>query len=80
VFAGVLRRAVVLAGAGSVLGVAAAIAASRLLAGLLFETKPTDPATYAWVVTSTMGLAIVAGLVPARRAMSVDPMTALRNA
>ena len=79
VFTGVLRRAVVLTVAGSAIGVAVAIAASRLLAGLLFETKPTDPATYAWVFASTVALAIVAGAVPARRAMSVDPITALRN-
>jgi putative ABC transport system permease protein len=79
VFVGVLRRAVLLAGAGSVLGVVAAVAASRLLAGLLFETKTTDPVTYGWVIAATMGLALVAGVVPARRATRVDPMTALRN-
>ena len=79
VFVGVLRRAVLLAGAGSALGVVAAVAASRLLAGLLFETKTTDPATYGWVIAATMGLAVVAGVVPARRATRVDPMTALRN-
>jgi predicted permease len=79
VFAGVLCRAVMLTGVGSVLGVAAAIAASRLLASLLFETKPTDPATYVWVIAGTMALAVLAGVAPARRAMRVDPMTALRN-
>jgi putative ABC transport system permease protein len=79
VFVGVLRRAVLLTGAGSALGVAGAVAASRLLAGLLFETKTTDPVTYGWVIAATMGLALVAGVVPARRATRVDPMTALRN-
>jgi ABC-type antimicrobial peptide transport system permease subunit len=79
IFLDVLRRAVLLTGAGSALGLAGAIAASRLLAGLLFETKPTDPATYGWVIAATMGLALVAGLAPARRATRVDPMTALRN-
>jgi putative ABC transport system permease protein len=79
VFVDVLRRAVLLTGAGSALGVAAAVAAGRLLAGLLFETKTTDPATYGWVIAATMSLALVAGVVPARRATRVDPMTALRN-
>jgi len=44
----------------------------------LFDTRATDPATLAAVVVATIGLAIVAGIVPARRAMSVDPMIALR--
>jgi putative ABC transport system permease protein len=79
VFLDVLRRAVVLTGAGSALGVAASLAAGRLIAGLLFETTATDPGTYVIVIAGTMTLAIVAGLVPARRATRVDPMTALRN-
>jgi len=79
IFLDVLRRAVLLTGAGSALGIAAAVAGSRLLAGLLFETKTTDPATYAWVIAATMSPALVAGVVPARRATRVDPMTALRN-
>ena len=58
---------------------AAALATGRLLTGLLFETKTTDPATYGWVIAATMCLALVAGLVPASRATRVDPMTALRN-
>jgi putative ABC transport system permease protein len=79
VFLDVLRRAVLLTGAGSALGLAGAIAGSRLIAGLLFETRPTDPVTYASVIGATMSLALVAGMVPARRATRVDPMTALRN-
>jgi putative ABC transport system permease protein len=79
VFLDVLRRAVVLTGAGSALGLAASLAAGRLIAGLLFETTATDPATHALVIVGTMTLALVAGLVPARRATRVDPMTALRN-
>ena len=47
-------------------------------AGLLFDTPATDPATHAMVVCAVLGLALVAGIVPARRAMSVDPMIALR--
>jgi ABC-type antimicrobial peptide transport system permease subunit len=79
VFVDVLRRAVVLTGAGSAIGLAAALAAGRLLTSLLFETTATDPVTYALVIAGTMTLALVAGLAPARRATRVDPMTALRN-
>jgi putative ABC transport system permease protein len=79
VFADVLKRAVSLTAIGAAIGVAGALAGGRLIAGQLFDTRPTDPATLAAVVASTMVLAIVAGVVPARRAMSVDPMTALRN-
>ena len=79
IFAAVLRRAVCLTGIGAVIGVCGALAGGRLIAGLLFETRATDPTTLAAVVAATMGLAIAAGIVPARRAMSVDPMTALRN-
>ena len=79
VFADVLRRAVTLTGIGALIGVGGAIAGSRLIAGLLFETRATDPATLAAVVAATMCLAVAAGIVPARRAMSVDPMIALRG-
>ena len=57
----VLRRAVVLTGAGSLVGLAAALAAGRLLASLLFETTATNPVTYALVIAGTMTLALVAG-------------------
>ena len=79
VFRDVLRRAVSLTGIGALIGVAGALAGSRAIAGLLFETRATDPATLAAVVAATMGLAVVASIVPARRAMSVDPIIALRN-
>jgi ABC-type antimicrobial peptide transport system permease subunit len=78
VFVDVLRRAVALTGIGALIGVGAALAGSRLIAGLLFDTRATDPATLAVVVAATMSLAVAAGIVPARRAMSVDPMIALR--
>jgi predicted permease len=79
VFRDVLRRAVSLTGIGALIGVAGALAASRAIAGLLFETRATDPGTLAAVVAATMGLAVVASIVPAHRAMSVDPIIALRN-
>jgi putative ABC transport system permease protein len=79
VFGSVLRRAVTLTGIGAAIGVGASLAGSRLIAGLLFDTRATDPATLAIVVVATMGLALLAGMVPARRAMSVDPVSALRG-
>ena len=79
VFSGVLRRAVSLTGIGTLIGIVATLAGGRVIAGLLFDTRATDPATLATVVAVTMALAVVAGIVPARRAMSVDPIVALRN-
>jgi putative ABC transport system permease protein len=79
VFVDVLRRAAWLTGIGTAIGVAGALAGGRFIAGLLFDTRAADPATLAAVVVATMALALTAGVVPARRAMSVDPMIALRN-
>jgi putative ABC transport system permease protein len=78
VFANVLGNAVTLTSIGVAIGAAASLAAGRLIAGLLFDTAPTDPATYLAVAGGVLALAVVASIVPARRAMSVDPVTALR--
>ncbi|MGH9442063.1 MAG: ABC transporter permease [Thermoanaerobaculia bacterium] len=64
---------------GLAAGTAAAIFLTRLLSGILFDVKPFDPATYAAVSALLFGVALVAALVPALRASSVDPMTALRD-
>ena len=79
VFVAVLRRAAWLTGIGAAIGVGGALAGGRFIAGLLFETRAADPATLTAVVAATLALALAAGIVPARRAMSVDPMIALRN-
>ena len=74
----VLRRTLVLAGAGVMLGIAGALAVTRVLAKFLFDVKPTDPATFAAVAVLLGCVAILAGLIPARRASRVDAMEALR--
>ena len=64
---------------GIVLGLAAALAATRLLSTLLFEVKPTDPASYAVVSLVLLVWTAAAIWIPARRATRVDPLVALRH-
>ena len=75
----VLAQAWKLAAAGVIFGVVGALAASRLIAGLLYGVEATNPATLAAVALFLGGVSIVAALVPARRASRVDPATALRR-
>src|SRR2546421_21057 len=63
---------------GVVIGVAAAWALTRLLGGLLFEVNATDPATFLYISLLLVSIALVACFLPARRALSVDPVIALR--
>jgi putative ABC transport system permease protein len=74
----VLRRGVRLAGVGATFGVAAALALTRLMAGLLYDVSATDPVTFSFVVGLLLAIALLACYVPARRAMRVDPIVALR--
>jgi putative ABC transport system permease protein len=79
VLALVLRKGLILTTVGIALGLAGAVAATRVLQGMLFGVTPLDPATFV-AVSLLFGLvAAVASYVPARRATHVDPMVALRN-
>ena len=75
----VLRQVLVLAVAGVSIGLPAALGAGRLIESLLFELAPGDPATIAAAATVLIGVAMLAGAVPATRAMRVDPVVALRD-
>ena len=78
VLALVTRQGMMLVAAGLVLGLAIAIAASRVIASLLYQVAPTDPATYVTAGVLLVVVGVVACYVPARRASRVDPTTALR--
>jgi putative ABC transport system permease protein len=75
----VVARTIALAITGIVFGVLASLGLTRVLTGLLFQVKPTDPATFAAVGTLLFGVALAATIIPARRAARVDPLIALRN-
>src|SRR5690606_24539288 len=62
-----LGNAVFQTAAGVLLGIVAAAALTRLMAGLLFETSTTDPVTYIGVATLVLGATVIASWIPARR-------------
>jgi predicted permease len=74
----VLREGMALAAIGTGVGLAAALALTRFLAGLLYGVRPEDPATLVAVAILLAGIALLACGVPAWRATKVDPMVALR--
>jgi putative ABC transport system permease protein len=79
VFTQVIGQGLRLATIGVALGLVAAVAATTLVKGLLFNTSATDPVVYASLAGLLLAMAAIACYVPARRAMRVDPMTALRS-
>ena len=63
---------------GLCIGVAASLVVTRWMSSVLFDVKPTDPLTFALVAVVLGTVSFLASYIPARRAMSVDPMVALR--
>jgi putative ABC transport system permease protein len=75
----VVKQGMALALAGSAAGLLGALWLSRLMGGLLYDVPPTDPITFAAVTIVLMIVALAASYIPARRAMRVDPVVALRH-
>jgi predicted permease len=74
----VLRQGLGLAIVGAAVGLVCSLIVSHLMASLLYGVRPTDPLTFAGVAFLFLGVAVLACYLPARRAMKVDPMLALR--
>ncbi len=74
----VMRQAMTLAAAGIVVGLAAAYGLTRFLASMLFSVKPNDPVVFGVVTAVFAMVAFLASYLPARRALLVDPVVALR--
>jgi putative ABC transport system permease protein len=75
----VLREGVTMALAGVAAGIAGAVALTRLLSGLLFEVRATDPLTFGFGAFALMSIAVLASFVPAIRAAKLAPLEALRE-
>jgi len=74
----VMKEVIVLIGVGLAVGIPVALFCDRLAASLLFGLEPSDPATIVGATLALLGIASLAGYLPARRAAKVDPMIALR--
>jgi len=74
----VLRQSAAVAGAGALVGLAAALAGTRFIASLLYGVSPNDPVVFAGTTALLLAIALLACWVPSRRAARIDPLTALR--
>jgi putative ABC transport system permease protein len=74
----VLRHAVLMVGVGVTLGLAGPFALTRVIKSALYNVTPTDPATHAGISALLLLVAIIACLLPTRRAVTVHPTIALR--
>ena len=75
----VVRHGLLMAGAGTAIGLVAAFLLTRYLRDVLFGIEPSDPMTYVVVVISMLAVAALASAIPARRAATVDPAIAFRS-
>jgi predicted permease len=75
----VMREALLLVALGAGIGLAAALATTRMVATLLFDLTPNDPVTIALATLLLIGVAALAGYLPARRATKIDPLEALHH-
>jgi putative ABC transport system permease protein len=75
----VVREGMWLAGIGVAVGIALAAGAARLIAGFLFDVSPLDAVTFGGMSVLFIAVAFFASYLPARRAASTDPLTALRS-
>jgi predicted permease len=73
-----MRETLVMLAAGAAIGVPAAVSVAHVLRSLLFGLEPFDPMTIVWATVTLVGAGALAGFLPARRAMKVEPMVALR--
>jgi ABC-type antimicrobial peptide transport system permease subunit len=75
----VAREALLMVGAGVLIGGPASLAAARMTRSLLFGVRPEDPAVICFSVASLLAVGVCAGILPARRAAAIDPVQALRT-
>ena len=75
----IIRQGLTLAGAGVLAGTIAALATTRVMAGLLYQVTPTDPSTFAVTAALLMLVALAACTVPGRRAARMSPLVALKE-
>lgn len=79
VFRMVISQAIKQALAGTVVGITGAVLLSKLMAKMLFRVQPTDPFTFFSVVIVLGASALLASVIPARTAVQIEPMNALRS-
>lgn len=75
----ILHQGLELAVAGAAVGLFCALIVSHLMEKILYGVKPTDPLTFSCVAALFIGIALLACYLPARRAIKIDPMIALRH-